>query len=457
MPKPNKKSENTSWLTELQQKSWEPEILLSGIVLYGLFQIPSILDTVLLYTKDNLYGDTTDLDNLISSLKVALHWLTCGLILHLISRGIWVGMVGLSFTFPNGLNKKRIKVTGNFEHQLEKIPPIEQVIIKLEKVSSALFSVSFMLFMIMIGAYLFILLLLVIPIVGLDQLIGFDSISQRAEVAITIYSVSILTIGGLSLVDFVTLGYFRRFKWISKAYYPLYWLVSTVTLSRFYRPIYYTIITNYGKWKIGAFLIFFTVTSIFGVSGLQDSVFPGESLTQLEFWNNSRGASSFSGYYDDQNNDFHSVQAQIQSDIISGNTVRLFVVLKVTREDSIRAYCKYDSLLTQSKMSSSKAELHCASTFYHVYLNDSLVSDQKWLFQYKQHTKQRGLVTYIDVSELPQGMHSIAVMGPKEMYRYRFLEIPFYREISQTGYYIPQKPNKEEDDNYLKLKKVFPK
>ena len=35
------------WLTELQQRSWEPEILLSGIVLYGMFKVPDLLDDFL--------------------------------------------------------------------------------------------------------------------------------------------------------------------------------------------------------------------------------------------------------------------------------------------------------------------------------------------------------------------------------------------------------------------------
>ena len=453
----NQEMNKPNWLSELQQKSWEPEILLSGIVLYGLFQIPAILDSLLLYGNDNLFGDTTDLDNLVNSLKVALYWLTCGLILHLVSRGIWVGMVGLSFTFPNGLNKDRLKVSGKFEKVLDKIPPIEQIIINLEKVSSALFSVSFMLFMVMMGAYLFILVFLVIPLVSFDLLIDLNSLSKVGETIVAIYAMTVIIIGLLSLIDFITLGFFRRFKWVSKIYYPFYWVVSVVTLSRFYRPIYYTIISNYGKWKIGVFLIFFAVTSLFGVGGLQDSVFPGESLTQLEFWNNARSTSSFSGYYDDQNDDFHSVQAQIQSDIISENTVRLFVVLKVTREDSIRKHCNYDSLATETEMTGSTIELQCASSFYQVYLDDSLVNDQKWLFHYKQSTEQRGLLTYIDIRDLEPGMHSVKVAGPEKMYGYPFASIPFYRELSQSGYYVPKQPEKKDEDSFLKLKGVLPK
>ena len=65
--------EKPAWLNELQQKSWEPEILLSGIVLYGMFQIPDLLDSFLEFGNDNLFGSTTDLDNFVSAIKVALY------------------------------------------------------------------------------------------------------------------------------------------------------------------------------------------------------------------------------------------------------------------------------------------------------------------------------------------------------------------------------------------------
>ncbi|WP_421873733.1 hypothetical protein [Marinoscillum sp.] len=444
------------WLTELQQKSWEPEILLSGIVLYGLFQIPDMLDSFLEYGNANLFGETTDLDNLVNSLKVALYWLTCGLILHLISRGIWVGMVGLSFTFPEGVNKDNLKMSGRFSRVLERIPTIEQIIINLEKISSSLFSVSFMLFMVMIGAYLYILILLVFPFVSIAYLFDTEFDNEIVEIMVSTYAITILLIGAFSMLDFVTLGFLKRFKWLSKIYYPLYWLVSTITLSRFYRPIYYTIVSNYGKWKIGVFLAFFAFTSIVGVGSLQESAIPGESLTQLELWNNSFGTSSFSGYYDDQNEGFHSVQAQIQSDIISENTLRLFVALQVGREETIKAYCQYDSLVDSTEVPKKEIELNCASSYYHIYLNDSLLQEMNWRFHFKQHTKQRGLLAYVDITDLPAGLHSIRVSSPPEHKR-SYADIPFYRELSPTGYYQPKDDPKKEDESYLKLKGILPK
>ena len=81
------------------------EILLSGIVLYGMFKVPELLDAFLNYFKLNIYSSVQDLDNLIALFKMGIYWLITGLILHLICRGIWIGMVGLSYTFSNGIRK----------------------------------------------------------------------------------------------------------------------------------------------------------------------------------------------------------------------------------------------------------------------------------------------------------------------------------------------------------------
>ncbi|MEQ8469588.1 MAG: hypothetical protein RIC35_00305 [Marinoscillum sp.] len=448
--------EKPDWLTELQQKSWEPEILLSGIVLYGMFQAPGLLDQFYSFAQENLYGNESDLDNLVSILKIAFYWLTCGLILHLVSRGIWVGMVGLSFTFPNGINKDKLKLAEPFANRIERIPSIEKIIINLEKICSSLFSISFMLFMMMIGAYLFFLITLVIPILGIVFLFDIKDFTGVLEKVLIIYVFTFLGIGLISLIDFLTLGFLKRIKWLSKIYYPIHLLVSSITLARFYRPVYYTIITNFNRWKIAGFLIFFVVLTFFGLDKVEQSGIPGEEITRIELWSNSQNVANFSGYYDDQNDDFHSVQAQIQSDIISENTVRLFVVLKIGLEDSIMKNCNYDSLI-KLDTGSRFMKLHCLKEFYQVKLDDEKLENINWLFHYKQKTRQRGIMTYIDITNLEQGMHDIRVKGPDGMYRSNFAQIPFYRELSQSGYLVPKKPEEEEKESYLKLKGVLPK
>ena len=451
--------EKPKWLSELQQKSWEPEILLSGIVLYGMFQAPGLLDDLLAYAKLNIWGNFTDLDNMIALLKIALYWLILGLILHLVSRGIWVGMVGLSFTFPNGINKEKLKLSPRFQERIERIPPIQQIIINLEKLCSSLFSISFMMFMIIIGGYLFILLTVIIPVVSSIIYVGIHNLSDVHELIIKVYIYVVIGIALIALFDFVTLGLLKRFSWLSRIYYPLHKFVSALSLARFYRPIYFTLITNYNRWKIGIFLVFFVFGSVFMMGRIAWSgAIPGESWTRLIFWSTHQNVAGYSGYYDDQNEAFHSVQAHIQSDIISENTLRLFTVLRIGVEDSIKKHCNYDSLI-QLDTASHYLELHCASKFYQVRLDDQKLDSLEWLFHYKQKTNQRGLLTYLDITDLPKGVHRVTVKGPDEMYKNRkFAVIPFYREISPNGYYAtPTSPGKEEDPNYLRLKPILPK
>ncbi|MEQ9305509.1 MAG: hypothetical protein RJQ14_16480, partial [Marinoscillum sp.] len=249
---------------------------------------------------------------------------------------------------------------------------------------------------------------------------------------------------------------FKRYQWLSKFYFPIYRFVSMITLARFYRPIYYTLVSNFTRWKIGVFLVCFIAVSILSLDKIEQSSIPGESMSGIELWSNSRGVASFSGYYDDQNDQFHSVQAHIQSDIISENTIRLFVVMKVGMEDSIRKHCEYDSLI-KLDTALRYIQKHCVSEFYRVLLDGHELHEVAWSFYYKQKTDQRGIITYIDITELNRGTHEIEVKGPPNMYRGSFAQIPFYRELSQTGYHVPDKPKEEEADNYLELKGVLPK
>jgi hypothetical protein len=454
----NQKPNAPAWLTELQQKSWEPEVLLSGIVLYGMFQVPSILDGFVYYFNVNFTISTGDIDSFVRIMKVAVYWLTGGLIAHLISRGIWVGMVGLSFVFPAGINQENLKHADKYRTFLGSIPSTEEIILRLESFSSSLFSISFMLFMMMIGAYFFLFVTIIAPIVTLAYVSGNIFDGDIASRILAVYVISILIVGFIGFIDFVTLGYFKRFRWLSKVYWPIYRFVGALTLARFYRPIYYILVSNIRRWKIAVFVLGFVIISFWSVSG--DATYPGERMSAISLWSDQQETGSFTGYYDDQMEDIKSVVASIQTDIIRGNTIRLFIVLRANREDSIKSYCNLDSLLKVDGLSSSLAKLKCISSFYTVAIDDSVVMDLPYKFHYKSKTKQRGILTYVDVSTLKSGLHHLTLSMPADMYkRPEVAKIPFYREESNVPYYVPILPDKDEDptESYLKLKPILPK
>lgn len=415
------------WLEELQQKSWEPEILLSGIVLYGMFKVPNLLDEFLVFFKLNIFGNSQDMDNLVALFKMGIYWLIGGLILHLVCRGIWIGMVGLSYTFPHGIQMSRLNYKGKFRNKVERIPSYEHIVMRLEKLCSSLFSVSFMLFMSLIGGYLYFLILVIVPFT-VAYLVFDVGFSGPVFDAFQVYVIFILSIGLIALLDFVSLGYLRGFKWFSKIYWPLHQFISALTLSRFYRPIYYGVVTNFNKWVFFVFLVMFTVISIFGAGSISNGLYPGDSISQLELWGNDQGYVAFSGNYDDQNQDFPSVRAHIPSDVISGDVLKLFVVAHVTYEENMLKRMPLDSLREVYPDTSEVAlKLMVIDSYLTVYIDEDEVEIDRWFFQYKQHTGQRGYLTYLNIGDLEEGPHELKVSLPNA---FNLSVIPFYKDIT---------------------------
>ncbi|WP_425391649.1 hypothetical protein [Ekhidna sp.] len=431
------------WLSELQQRSWEPEILLSGIVLYGMFKVPDLLDEFLVFFKLNIFGNSQDVDNLVALFKMGIYWLITGLILHLICRGVWIGMVGLSYTFPKGIRQDKLSYKGKFQDKVNRTPAYELIVMRLEKISSSLFSISFMLFMSVIGGYLFFLALVVLPFTILYVYFDLGFSGTQFDM-FQVYVLIIVGIALIGLMDFLSLGYFRRFRWFAKVYWPVHKVISVLTLSRFYRPIYYGVVTNFNKWAFFVFLLFFTVVSIFGAGSITDSTYSGDGFSRLEFWNNSRGYTAYSGYYDDQNQELFSTRAQIPSDVINGDVLRLFVVANITTEENMLENMSLDSLKeVYPDTSYSALDLMIVNDFYVIKIDGKQVPIDKWFYHYKTHTNQRGYLTYIDIGNLSEGLHTVQVSGPSKYYNFSFADIPFYRDVTLPSVI---QPSKEDDD-----------
>jgi hypothetical protein len=450
--------ESPRWLKKLQLNSWEPEILLSGIVLYGMFKTPELLDQLYLFVQANLSDGVNDLNNFISLLKVAIYWLIFGLILHLISRGIWVGVVGLSFTFPKGIDHNNLKLSPKFKKRMELIPSMHRIIISLEKICSSLFSVSFMLFMCMVGGYFYFLVMLIVPLFSFVYFFNDGSFGDINHPIAIAYIISIVVLGLFALFDFLTLGWVKRFKWFSRLYYPIYRFIGFITLASLYRPIYYSIISNLSKWKISLFLFLFVFTSLYALNNT-DFDNRGENFSQIELWSERANVTAFTGHYDDQNADHFSMQAHIQSDIIRGNTLRLFVVLRADNEKSIRKNCNYDSLIQAADTARAIVDLQCLETYYRVSINDSILQDIPWKFHYKSSTKQRGILTWINIRNLSEGIHELKLDGAGESRFRNFATIPFYREYPD-GSFLPAysaPKNEKKDADFMEIKPLLPK
>ena len=156
MSNPSQQKQPDHWLARVQEQSWEPEIIISGIVLFALYQIPELIGRLAHfltnYSLSIFSGGTAD-EALISLLMVANVWLIIGFTAHLFLRSVWVAYVGLSYVYKEGIRVDRLRFRERYKQLLFKDTGFRNNIIRLERVCSTTFAVSFLLFMCVVGAF----------------------------------------------------------------------------------------------------------------------------------------------------------------------------------------------------------------------------------------------------------------------------------------------------------------
>lgn len=425
----NKKTILPEWLKKTQQNSWEPEIFISGIVLFGLLQVPEYLNEFRFYFKREIFGISSDIDTLVAILITGLQWLTFGLILHLFFRGIWIGLVGLSYVFPKGIRRENLNYQNKFKHKINTIPDFTNQIIRLEKISSSIFSISYFLFMSILGGYIFFVATIAAPIYLFFYLGPYDfndAINSPAlRKAVNIYVMVILSLGAIHMFDFLSLGLLKQSKYLARVYYPFHRAVSWLTLSTLYRNIYYILISNFRKWKVVVFIVCFIILTFIVATFHVNNSSVGYQLSQLEFYGISNGNVVSSSAYDNLNSGPKNQRASIQSDIIKDDVLRLFITHYSYYDDSVKTLCDFKTL--DNKYSMDSLKLVCVSNFYKIHIGDSVYQNLTWKFHSKSNNKHRGIITYINISNLDTGLHDLHI-ELANWFNSNYQLIQFYKE-----------------------------
>ena len=347
------------------------------------------------------FSNGTADDLLFAVLLTANYWLIIGFAVHLIMRSVWVAFVGLSYVYKDGVDLQSLNFKDRYNKVLEGGWDYTQSILKLEKVCSTVFAASFLIFMCTIGAFFFLSIVVGLIFVMVELYPpAIDHIDDWADLVI-----SFITL--IYLIDFLGLGVIKRIPYVSKVYYPIYRLMSYLTLSPLYRSIYYGFISNHKKWKVAVGMTLFVVLSFFIAENIRRdhhifNSLPISNLTDDRY-------QVYYGHYDNLMGNKPSKRMHIPSDVISGDVLKVFVVMNAAmQENLIIPACAYDSLMAIEGINEDSVKLKCLSDFYILKIDDQEVSSE-YFYHYKQSTNQEGLISYLDISGLERGVHTIAL------------------------------------------------
>lgn len=430
----NNNSKNSTWLEPLRRHSWEMELLLTGFVLIGLFQIPESLEIMSIKLREAIEGGGVFKALIIvlpiNVLLVGVKIMRINLILLLLMRGFWIGMVGLSSAFPKGIHYQNLSFNKRFNEYLRKesIDP-EHIIVRLDNICSSIFAISFLIFFITISMGLFVVQFQILN----SSMSYFGAMANQKfyYLILTILLAAVLFFyllsGLLKLIDFLSIGILKKItkKWFAVPYFFMSRFISYVTLAFLYRPVYYYLVSNFPKKAMRLVLsiyIFITVIAFFGFSLNSHKYFPKTYFNEYTI---------VSKYYenvlDKGKNDYVITSPMIQSDIIHSNYLKLFIPYDVGIHEHIESKFPGIKPISQSLEaemmdwgyrldgSDVKQSLEGFKELYTISVDDSICTNIKVFFHKHQNSSEKGIMMYVPINHLGLGYHSLEIKEAGEV------------------------------------------
>jgi len=240
MPNINKDRKNvfSEWLETLQQESWQLELLISGLALFGIWESRTSLMRLEYYIDSNVV-DPYIFYGAAFTFVLWAGWaiFLVNLLAHIIVRGLWIGAIGLRYV-SGDIDYSELNYSDVFKRYFKKrIGSFDDYIERLEKLSSVLFSFTFLLFFLFFS-FVFANIFFGI-IVSVVNSIFYPDFTAGPTPFAMFFGGLFYGLGLLVVIDFFTLGGFKKVKdnTFARAYLALYRFYSTISLSFIYRPL----------------------------------------------------------------------------------------------------------------------------------------------------------------------------------------------------------------------------
>ncbi|PTB96094.1 hypothetical protein C9994_08895 [Marivirga lumbricoides] len=416
------------WLETIQENSWEAELLLSAVLLFGLIQTPIYLAE---WSNHVLSWETSPFASLVASFIKGLELLRVGFIFHIIIRAMWIAQVGFSYVYPKGINVSNLKFKGRFRSELERSDSMVKSIMNLEKLASIIFAVSFSLFGLLIGFLGYIL-----PYILLSLPLANNNLSNGTEIilitSITIYSL----LSFFVFIDFVTNGLFRRGRRRAMLFYPIAWFFRIVTLSFLYKKTLLTLISNtkgYKRYIISGSLVLVVI--------LNDK--PAEFLKEYAidtYAANTKNGFAQNANYESKRKPDDLLVLTIPSDLMNAKVLSIFLkdqsilsyrAPKEEKEDSTkRGNFNITTNANDNEFYARKKNLH---KILEITIDSIPVETSEWINTTHPTNYERGFLSYVNIEGLSPDLHKLRVVlkGDTLSYSHRtdslLANIPFYK------------------------------
>ncbi len=429
------KKKTPKWLKNLEAQSWQAELLISGLVIAGLLQLPELF----IRWVEGYILESSEMGYMFLNIAsifflVSIDSLIIFFGFHFLFRAIWVALLGLNSVFPEGINVDSTSGAGPkyWKKAKEKYPDLSAYNLNLDKRCSLIFSLATVT-IIMMSSFSVIILLIY-------QLFRF-LISYFPIVADYVVHIGI----GLYLLFSITAF---TIQFLAKKYpdnkrvekFADGFGTVAGTLFSFYifqKPIGYITSIYTSNVKSKYFILIVMVISFFmGLAGAKqtnDNPIYEYFRTEKYFTFNNRPHQLFSfNYRNLKPEDLQIFTPIITSDVVREDVLKVFIptIAREKERLGLTELSLLEKLKTKRAIRDSiyRENLSKYADFNQIFVNEQ--GYQKLDFQYYAHPNagEKGVMVYIPTSNFVEGKNMLEIRKnyfSKDGVQ-KIVKIPFY-------------------------------
>ncbi len=391
--------------------TWEVELLVSGVAVFAMLQLPGWLNDRLMFLLPRFEeGWRGSLVMMFSYATGAAVILAATFSLHLLLRAYWIALVGMHSVYPDGIRWERLRM-GPIEREVmqRRDGDFAAMIERADNRASVVFATGV--------ALAVLLLVLTVLVVGLFA--AAMAIATTLQWQVRAESLFLIGIAVVLAPSFLISLLDRRWGTRLREGNPLRRLVAAGF--NFYARfgvankggVLGVLSSHHGRWRVQAIAVVAITLCLFGAMfGQQAMRTPERFGNYALFPRFDKGTAGVidAANYGDQRDPLRSRMVPfIQSAEIDGHYVRLIVPYQPARDaEAMRQQCP-GTVTMEDGDARAGAMLRCLAALHPVTLDGKPVAGLRYEAGSDAQTDRPALVAMIDVRGLAAGRHELAI------------------------------------------------
>ncbi|MEM8998839.1 MAG: hypothetical protein AAGB24_01130 [Bacteroidota bacterium] len=420
-------SKSKSWLQRLKDESWEAELLVSAVAIYGIFQSFAFVDHFINFLINKLSESQYLIGYFIAFTGLlAFSILATMFVIHFILRSYWIGLVGLNSVFPDYSLKDSAYSETYTKKMMLYLPKLTNSIEKIDELCSVIFSVAFTL----LGIYMYVAATSTLYLFLFNMLKDVVP-SELLFIPLVIITLTLLLQSLLNII--ANIKKFKSNVRIQNLFFQTVKVGSLLIwgpMAKNFLQVSMIFGSNFKRKKnivVLVLLFFITGAGLSGFQAQKTNLF--YLLRSFKTEDHTKGSPYF--YASNNQNRTFLLAPEIDSDIVNGQVIKLFIPIFDNELSDFEKICGIEKSGISSKKEDTEiqflreAYLSCYQENHLLHIDGKKISPQFVKYDH-QTTGQFGILGYLNLDGLENGPHSLRITKKNGAKSKKQWDIAFY-------------------------------